>query len=155
MLLKLSARPESWAPYRATLSRERHSKCLIKCCFGMIPGLSHLRHVSNVYALRWEYACGNADCLRSNTARMFTVRLSYRYGTNLDNTERYLAAHMTFWRSKFSYGHSSQLRQGLDWLSAADLVEYHALSCLHKTWQIFHSQDFANTRSPTVQLEWE
>ena len=110
-----------------SLSWDAHISAVIRRCFGILIGLSHLRNylppsvvsaVVNALALSQIRYCisvyGNGTL--KNLARIQKV-INY-------------AAKIIFGRKKFD--HVSDLLEGLGWLSAADLVQYHTLCLVQK-----------------------
>ena len=110
-----------------TLSWNSHVALVSKRCFGMLTGLSHLKHslpayvlITLVNALVWLQV---RYCLSvyGNGSKLNTSRL-----------QKFLnfAAKLIFGRKK--YDHVSDLHERLGWLSAADLGRLHIITLTHK-----------------------
>ena len=110
-----------------TLSWNSHISHITKRCFGILSGLSHLRHclphgvivtLVNALVLSQVRYCltvyGNSTC--ANTSRIQKI-LNF-------------SAKVIFGRKKFD--HVSDLLQELGWLTADDMVAMHTLTLMHK-----------------------
>ena len=122
-----------------SLSWDAHVSLVIRRCFGILVGLSHLRNylppsvvstVDGALALSQIRYCvsvyGNGS--QKNLIRIQKV-VNY-------------AAKIIFGRKKFD--HVSDLLEGLGWLSAGDLVQYHTLCLAHKVRRLGEPEALAN-----------
>ena len=110
-----------------TLSWNSHVALVSKRCFGMLTGLSHLKHSLPAYVL---ITLVNALVL----SQVRYCLSGYGNGSKL-NTSRLqkkinFAAKLIFGRKK--YDHVSDLHKRLGWLSAADLGRLHTITLTHK-----------------------
>ena len=109
------------------LSWDAHVQEITRKCFGILIGLSHIRHYLP------------AEILPTIVAALVLSRVRYClpvYGNgsrqNLNKIQKILnfAARVISGRRKFS--RSADVRAALGWLDAEDLVKYHTLALLHK-----------------------
>ena len=109
------------------LSWDQHISLVTRRCFGMLTGLAHLRHYLPETALS---ALVSALVL-SHVRYCLTV---YGNGTakNLDRIQKIINFSARVISGRRKYDHVSDVREGLGWLSAPDLVRYHTLMLAHK-----------------------
>ena len=109
------------------LSWDAHTQEITRKCFGILIGLSHIRHYLP------------AEILPTIVTALVLSRVRYClpvYGSgsrqNLNEIQKVLnfAAWVISGRKKFS--RSADVRAALGWLDAEDLVKYHTLALLHK-----------------------
>ena len=110
-----------------TLSWNSHIALVSKRCFGILTGLSHLRHSLPAGVL----------AILVNSLVLSQVRYCLSvYGNgsqlNMSRIQKILnfAAKVIFGRKK--YDHVSDLHQRLGWLSAADLGRFHTITLTQK-----------------------
>ena len=110
-----------------TLSWNSHVALVSKRCFGMLTGLSHLKHSLPAYVL---ITLVNALVLSQvryclpvygNGSKLNTSKLQKNFN---------FAAKLIFGRKK--YDHVSDLHERLGWLNAADLGSLHTITLTHK-----------------------
>ena len=96
-------------------------------CFGMLTGLSHLRHYLPVSVLTTLVSA----LVLSHVRYCLTV-YGNGSGKNCARIQKIInfSARVIFGRRKFD--HISDVRERLGWLSAPDLVRYHTLTLAHK-----------------------
>ena len=108
------------------LSWDAHMQEITRKCFGILIGLSHIRHFP-------------AEILPTIVTALVLSRVRYClpvYGNdsrqNLNKIQKVLnfAARVISGRRKFS--RSADVRTALGWLDAEDLFKYHTLALLHK-----------------------
>ena len=113
--------------YRRHLSWDAHVQEITRKCFGILIGLSHIRHYLP------------AEILPTIVAALVLSRVRYClpvYGNgsrkNLTKIQKVInfAARVISGRKKFSQ--SADVRAALGWLDAVDLYKYHTLALLHK-----------------------
>ena len=127
-----------------TFSWNSHVALVSKRCFGMLTGLSHLKHSLSDYVL---ITLVNALVL-SQVRYCLSV---YVNGSKLSTSRLQkilnFAAKLIFGRKK--YDHVSDLHERLGWLTAADLGRLHTITLTHK---ILRSGEL--TRWPVCSEPW-
>ena len=110
-----------------TLSWNSHVSLVSKRCFGILSGLSHLKH-----SLPASVLLTLINALVLSQVRYCLSVYGNGSQLNMSRIQKVLnfAAKLIFGRKK--YDHVSDLHQRLGWLSAADLGRYHTIVLTHK-----------------------
>jgi len=129
-----------------TLSWDSHVSLVTKRCFGILAGLSHLKH------------CLPASVLTTLVNALVLSQVRYClsvYGngtsTNLSRIQKIInySAKVIFGSKKFD--HASDLREKLGWLSAEEMVRYQTLTLTQKVYHTGEPADLARHLYPVSE----
>ena len=129
------------------LSWEQHISMVTRRCFGTLTGLAHLRHY-----LPGSVLTALISALVLSHVRYCLAVYGNGSGKNSDRIQKILnfSARVISGRRKFD--HISDVREGLRWLSAPDLVRYHTLTLAHKVMRWDEPESLSRVLRPNSEV---